>query len=218
MSDNTNNNNNNNESISVLAVDEKELTVIQQLVQKLAAIEREDVAGLILRETGYNILNALGVMRLAHKLERGLGLVPQQVRRFTSATPNQDFPSLLDREEQLMWINTDGPMRGVVRSLLRRVSIARQEAAKLKEHTRKKVQLVIPDGGIEVEFDINLSVFVYQSTIDGRVVVELETHDNTPGHPKGYGVQYDAKGVPQMKIMLNEAVISNDGGEEEKDG
>lgn len=53
-----------------------------------------------------------------------------------------------------------------------------------------------------------LTIYVYASSIEpGRWVVELETDE-------GGRVQHDADGRPQLKVMINEAIVSNDGGQE----
>lgn len=66
--------------------------------------------------------------------------------------------------------------------------------------------------GVEVIFNNGLTIYVYPSTAEeGRVVVELET---TEGRLHPQAVRHDRTGRPQLKVMINEAVISNDGGEE----
>lgn len=53
-----------------------------------------------------------------------------------------------------------------------------------------------------------LTIYVYASTIEpGRWVVELETE-------MGGRILHDADERPQLKVMINEAIVSNDGGQE----
>lgn len=85
----------------------------------------------------------------------------------------------------------------------KRRSAGKQPKVKLATH------IAVPPTGVEIVLDNGLTIHVYDSLVepDHRVVVELET--DSAGELK-----HDEAGRPQMKVMINEAIISNDGGEE----
>lgn len=60
---------------------------------------------------------------------------------------------------------------------------------------------------MKLEVCPGLAVIAYKSKLDKRWVVEIETEE-------GGKVAHDTEGRPQIKVMLNEAIISNVGGEE----
>jgi hypothetical protein len=53
---------------------------------------------------------------------------------------------------------------------------------------------------MEIPIVDGLALHVYKSTIDGRMVVEIET-------TMGDEINHDDKGVPKIKVMLNEACL-----------
>jgi hypothetical protein len=74
---------------------------------------------------------------------------------------------------------------------------------------RTATHIAVPPKGVTIVLDNGLTIYVYDSLVepDHRVIVELETDSASElGH--------DEDGRPQMKVLINEAVISNDGGEE----
>lgn len=77
--------------------------------------------------------------------------------------------------------------------------------------------IVIPDSlgsGIKIDItEMNLGVFIYESLIEpGRFVIEIET--SMDGKETLDSIKHDYLGRPQIKVMINDSVVSNDGGEE----
>lgn len=91
----------------------------------------------------------------------------------------------------------------------KRRSAGKQPRAKTVTH------IDVPATGVEIVLDNGLTIYVYNSLVepDKRVVVELETDGVSDTHNPGT-LMHDEDGRPQMKVMINEAVISNDGGEQ----
>ena len=76
---------------------------------------------------------------------------------------------------------------------------------------------VISDGpadGFRIEItEMNLVIFVYESQMEpGRTVIEIETDSDS--RPTAHSVRHDPEGRPQIKVMINEGIVSNDGGQE----
>lgn len=91
------------------------------------------------------------------------------------------------------------------------------ETKKKRKKTEKAVKVTssmvhVPKNGTSVEFDNGITIHVYPSIEKGRMVIEIETRMKPQHSPRH--VQHDKDGRPQIKVMVNEAIISNDGGEE----
>ncbi len=70
------------------------------------------------------------------------------------------------------------------------------------------VRVQVPEDGVTIDTDVGLTLYVYRSKIDGKMVVELETEDDGPPTV----VQHSPTGQPVMRVMLNEDTVY-DGGE-----
>jgi len=70
--------------------------------------------------------------------------------------------------------------------------------------TSNRVSVPWKETGIEIDVTGGLTIYAYHSLLDGRFVIEIETST-------GGAIKHDELGVPQLKVMLNEAVVSDDG-------
>jgi hypothetical protein len=70
------------------------------------------------------------------------------------------------------------------------------------------VSVQVPSTGIELQLDCGMTIYVYRSQIDDRVVVELETGD-AADDSGDFVVTHDLDGVPQLRVMVNEAVVAD---------
>lgn len=71
----------------------------------------------------------------------------------------------------------------------------------------------VPKGGVELQLDVGMNLYVYRSTIDGKFVVEIETGDHTEVRDCTHKVQHDAMHVPVLRVMINDWVIDDNKGD-----
>lgn len=64
----------------------------------------------------------------------------------------------------------------------------------------------LPNGGLELQLNCGMTIYVYRSTIDSKIVVEIETGDSTEQSGE-FLVEHDQMGVPQIRVMVNEALV-----------
>lgn len=71
------------------------------------------------------------------------------------------------------------------------------------------ISVPVPETGVELQLDCGMTIYVYRSQIDGQTVVEVETGDSTDDSGE-FVVEHDELGVPQVRVMVNEAVVSGE--------
>lgn len=73
----------------------------------------------------------------------------------------------------------------------------------------------IPAGGIELQLDIGMNLYVYRHPESGVFVVELVTIEHLdeprlPDDEREY-VEHNEDGVPKLRVYVNECVVSDYG-------
>ncbi len=64
------------------------------------------------------------------------------------------------------------------------------------------MKVSIPTGGLTIETDAGLQLYIYRSEIDGKLVVELETEPTA--------LRHSPAGQPEMRVMVNEGMVYAD--------
>ena len=78
-------------------------------------------------------------------------------------------------------------------------------------HGKDRLDVTVSDDGISISLDVGVDIICYWSKSEpGRFVIEIDTSGGIEGLPGM--IRTLAHDVPDIKIMLNEAIISNDGG------
>lgn len=71
------------------------------------------------------------------------------------------------------------------------------------------IPIRVPEGGLELDLDCGLNIYVYFSEARGKFVVELETGDAADQNGLRV-VEHDELERPRMTVMVNEAEVSDD--------
>ncbi len=69
------------------------------------------------------------------------------------------------------------------------------------------IKVAVPEDGVTIDTDVGLTLYVFRSKIDGKMVVEMETDDEGPPT----AVQHSPRGEPVMRVMLNEGIVYDGG-------